>query len=317
MAEEDDPDWIAAHPPEKILDPKTHFTEGAHKGAWSEYDDRGVPTKNAKKKKLTKKEKDQYEQEFLEHKRKHEGYKRDLDTWEQKKLDAEGALEKTDSIRWAFRQIGTEKNEPMEADELEEFFRLMKFNTLSRSECGFLKKELAKMSDANERITLEGIKSYLKGDMAKDILEYRLSNCEQLEDVHPEDLYSPRSWRKKLEEEDANGGARSVKKVKKKSRTGVDSMVLGGDEEGAVSPRSSTKKKTEGGAASPRGAGKKTRTGGVDSMVLGGDGAASPRGAGRKKSEAGGAASPRVKKSESDLAPVSPRTKGKKKTSVA
>ena len=38
---------------------------GEHEGKWSEYDDRGVPAKNLKKKKPTKKEKEVLEAEYL------------------------------------------------------------------------------------------------------------------------------------------------------------------------------------------------------------------------------------------------------------
>merc|ERR1711879_409602 len=99
-----------------------------------EYDERGVPTRNAKKKKPTKKERDQLEQEYLDCKKLWVQYQLDVEAWEQSKVDAENALEKTDRLRWAFRQVGSDKNAPIQVEELDDLFRIMGWQRLSESE---------------------------------------------------------------------------------------------------------------------------------------------------------------------------------------
>lgn len=191
-----DPDHIDAHPPSQVHDPKEHFQTGRNEGKWLEYDERGVPTKTIRKKKLTKKEKDALEAEYLEAKKKHQQYLRDIEAWGQRRVDAENALERSDPLRWAFRQIG-EKNGPIKLDELEDFFHIMGWNQLKKREVAMLKKAAMDFAEEDRTLTLEALRIFTKEHMAMHILEERLSKG--FDAVTLEALYSPRSWRRRVE----------------------------------------------------------------------------------------------------------------------
>merc|ERR1719262_980949 len=92
-AEHEDPDLIEANPPDPVDEPSRFFKIGEHEGKWLEYDERGVPTKDVKKKKPTKKQKDELEQQYLDAKKKHGEYCNSVREWKQRQLDAEAALE--------------------------------------------------------------------------------------------------------------------------------------------------------------------------------------------------------------------------------
>jgi len=193
-----DPDAIAAQPPPKVIDAKTFFTVGNHEGKWSEYDERGVPTKNIKKKKPTKKEKDQLETEYLEQSKAYQKYLKDVEQWEQAKLDSEQGLKKSDRLRWSFRQVG-QKHEPIEPDEMETIIKLMGWKALSEKESKVVRKGMTEIANASGQVELEALRVYVRDVMPVQLLEERLM-CEQLDSIELEDLYSPRTWRRKLDE---------------------------------------------------------------------------------------------------------------------
>lgn len=269
---ENDPDHIAANPPDKCIDPKQHFQVGANQGKWLEYDDRGVPTKNVKKKKPTRKEKDGLEQEYLDAKKKYQQYLKDVEAWEQQKLDAESALEKSDKLRWAFRQIGSDKTSPILVEELEDLFRIMGWDQLTRKELGNMKKTAAEVADSSERLDLDALRLFTGDRMPNRLIEDRL-NGSAVDGFSLEELYSPRTWRRKLEEAAENGGKKDKKEKKAKkdsaSPRGSKSPRGGasprGGRDGGASPRSEKKKKTRDDdsprAASPRGGGSSPRGG--------------------------------------------------------
>jgi len=256
-----DPDAIAARPPAKAIDAKTHFQIGTHEGKWSEYDDRGVPTKTSKKKKPTKKEKDALENEYLDASKAYQKYLKDVENWEQAKLDAEKALKKSDRLRWSFRQIG-DKHGPIDPDDMEAIIKLMGWNPLSAQEYKVVKKGVIAIANSDSRIELEALRVYVRDVMPIQLLEEKLM-CEQLDSIELEELYSPRTWRGKLEEEPP------PKKGKKTSPRGSSS-----------SGRQPSAKKPSGGGGGMSARGGKKKEG---SSPRGGGGGAksSPRGSQR------------------------------------
>lgn len=277
---ENDPDVIAVNPPKPVSDPKQFFQVGAHEGKWSEYDERGVPQKNAKKKKLTKKEKDQLETEFLEAKKAHAMYLKAVTDWEQRKVNAEAALERTDRLRWAFRQVGEDKTTPIMIDELEELFRLMGWEKLTKKEATALKKGAQSITESDGKLGLDALRVYTREQMPVILLEERL-NLDSIDDIVVEDYYSPRSWRRKLE--DFDGGASPRSKGKRGTRAGQSTLRGKKSTAGGASPRAG------GGDASPRS---------KKSVKAKGDGAASPRASASPRA-GGGSASPRARGSAS------------------
>lgn len=246
-----DPDAIAACPPEKVIDAKTHFQIGKHEGMWSEYDDRGVPQKNIKKKKPTKKEKDALETEYLDASKAYQKYMKDVENWEQSKLDSEKALKKSDRLRWSFRQVG-EKHAPIEPDDMEHIIKLMGWLPLTQAEFKVVKKGLlgvAVQVDGSAKVQLEALRVYVRDVMPIDLLEQSRLMSDQLDAIELEELYSPRTWRKKLEDDPPK---------KKKSPRG--------------SARKDTSSKSPRNNASPRGSARK------QTMDKGAKAAASPRG---------------------------------------
>jgi hypothetical protein len=191
-----DPDAIAAKPPEKVIDAKTFFQVGHHEGVWSEYDDRGVPTKNIKKKKPTKKEKEQLESDYLDASKAYQKYLKDVETWEQAKVDAEKALKKSDRLRWVFRQVG-EKQSPIDPDDMETIIKLMGWKALSPKEFKVVTKGMGEIA-TDGKVELASLRTYVRDTMPLQLLEARLTT-ESLDTVELEDLYSPRTWRGKLE----------------------------------------------------------------------------------------------------------------------
>jgi len=258
MAEDDgtaaldptDPDAIAAAPPGKVLDAKTWFQVGEHEGKWSEYDDRGVPAKNMKKKKPTKKEKEVLEAEYLDASKAYQKYMKDVEAWEQSKLDSEKALKKSDRLRWSFRQVG-QKHDPIEPDEMETIIKFMGWKSLGLKEFKVIKKGLTEIANESGQIDLESLRVYVREVMPIQLLQERLST-DRLDTIELEDLYSPRSWRKKLEEDPPPS-----KKKKSPRAGGGTSDRGGGGGGGGTSARGSAKKgakKDDGKAAtSPRG----------------------------------------------------------------
>jgi len=193
-----DPDYIAAHPPEKVVDPKTFFKTGENEGKWSEYDERGVPCRTAKKKKPSKKEKDALEVQYLDAKRKYQQYLQEVQAHNLKKIEAENALEQSDVLRWAFRQIG-DKNAPIVPDELEELWQLLGYN-LRKREISALKKVATEDSTSDGEISLEALRTFTWERMAARVLEERL-NRDAFDEIDVEALRSPRAWRRRLEAE--------------------------------------------------------------------------------------------------------------------
>lgn len=248
-----DPDAIALCPPVKAIDAKTYFQTGKHEGQWSEYDDRGVPTKNMKKKKPTKKEKDVLETEYLDQTKAYQKYLNDVEKWEQSKLDAEKALKKSDRLRWAFRQIG-EKQEPIEPDDMETIVRLMGWQALSPKEFKVVKKGVTAIANSNGRVELEALRVYVAEAMAIQLME-ELLKCDELDAIEVEELYSSRTWRGKLEEDPPPSAAKKSKSSSpRSSKTSKDKAGSGSAASSAkkkaatsqspVSARGTTKKKT-------------------------------------------------------------------------
>lgn len=241
MADEDgdpgDPDYIAARPPAKATDPKTFFQIGAHEGKWSEYDERGVPTKSIKKKKPTKKEKDGLEQEYLEASKSYQKWLKDVQEWEQAKVDAEAKLQKTDRLRWAFRQIG-EKNAPIDPDEMEPLFKLMGWKPIPSKEMKVVKKGLIDQAGDDEgKVGLEELRKFTVEAMPVIVMEERLGIDAYFETVQVEELYSPRTWRRKLEENPVATSKKATRSsVKAKTSSTGGKSPRGGDV--AASPRS-------------------------------------------------------------------------------
>lgn len=272
-----DPDSIASNPPIKAVDPKQHFQLGTNQGKWLEYDDRGVPTKNIKKKKPTKKEKDALEAEYLEAKKRYQQYLKDVEAWEQQKLDAESALEKSDKLRWAFRQVGSDKKSPIAVEEIEDLFRIMGWDHFSKKEMSTMKKVAADLVGGSDQLDLDALRVYTAEHMPVLLLEARLG-AESLGTLNPEDTYSPRTWRRKLEEYDGPGLGSKAKKEKKSTKSSSPRASTSAKsprgsrkdaEDGAMSPRSRKKKKEEeeakkgvkSGSKSPRQSGSKSPRG--------------------------------------------------------
>lgn len=266
-ADPTDPDTIAQRPPAKAIDAKTFFQVNHHEGKWSEYDERGVPMKNIKKKKPTKKEKDALETEYLDASKAYQKYLKDVENWEQAKLDAEAGLKKSDRLRWAFRQVG-EKQAPIDPDDMETIVKLMGWMPLTSREFRVVKKGVIEVAnvDVLHSIELDALRVFVKDTMPILLMEDRLLS-EQLDAIELEELYSPRMWRGKLQEEPPPS------KKKKSPRSSPRGK------EGA-SPRSSVKKPTGGGSSSARG-----KTGSSARKSASEAPAASPRGKGRKSTQ--------------------------------
>lgn len=240
---DDDPDYIAATPPDKIHEPSEHFKIGDHLDLWIEFDERGVPTKNAKKKKPTKKEKDDLEQEYLVAKKNYLGYLKDVEVWEQKKVDSEGSLERSDKFRWAFRQVGPEKNAPLEIDELDELLQIMGWAKISLSELSVVKKGAMGIANGETKLELNALRTFVKETLPMLLLEERLMMA-NVDDLNPEDIYSPRSWRRRLDE---NGLLVDKKKTRQSVATrgavSTSKDAPTGSKVPTPSPRSSSRKK--------------------------------------------------------------------------
>jgi len=195
-----DPDYIAAHPPEKVVDPKTFFKTGEHEGKWSEFDERGVPTKSAKKKKPSKKEKDALEVQYLDAKRKYQQYLQAVQAHNLSKIEAENALEQSNPMRWAFRRIGDDKNAPIVPDELEELFQLLGWENLRKREISALKRVASEEAASDGFLSLEALRTFTRERMPVRLLEERLQR-DVFEDIEVKAIRSPRAWRKRLEAE--------------------------------------------------------------------------------------------------------------------
>jgi len=208
---EDDPDYILKNPPEEQTDPSVYFKTGIHDGKWTEWDDKGIPTKNDKKKKLAKKEIEAVTTEWQQQKAKFEQYQQDVENWKQRQIDAEAALEKTDRLRWCFRQLGDDKNEPIGVSEVSELFAKMGWD-MTKNEIKAVEKDILQVAEDDETLGLKSLRDYIDGGkLSHCMLDLKMRHNEIIEyDVVS--LYSPRSWRKKLDEEDA--GDRKKKKKK-------------------------------------------------------------------------------------------------------
>jgi len=255
-----DPDYIAANAPTKVVDAKTFFQIGAHEGKWSEYDDRGVPAKSIKKKKPTKKEKEVLEAELIEAQNCYQKYLKEVEKWEQSKLDAEKSLKKTDRIRWAFRQIG-EKLGPIDPDDMETLVKLMGWKNMSAKEIKIAQTGVCEFANLDGRIELERLRGYMKETMPLQLLEERFSS-DRVESFPLERVYSPRTWRKKMEDDPPPMSRKMQMSPRSPGRKGTKKKTMGkkgseDPESPGASPRRKEKKRTTGGesargAASPR-----------------------------------------------------------------
>mmetsp|Transcript_107662 Transcript_107662/g.213952 ORF Transcript_107662/g.213952 Transcript_107662/m.213952 type:complete len:261 (+) Transcript_107662:114-896(+) len=232
--DENDPDYIAAHPPEKVVDPKTFFKTGENEGKWSEYDERGVPSRTAKKKKPSKKEKDALEVQYLDAKRKYQQYLQEVQAHNLRKMEAEAALEQSDVLRWAFRKIG-DKNSPIILDELEEFFQLVGWGNLRKREISALKKVASEESSSDGEISLEALRTFTQERMAARLIEERL-NRDVFEDIEVQALRSPRAWRRRLEAEPV-AVAKPTKESRSTRKEGDESRSRKSKRDNLESPR--------------------------------------------------------------------------------
>lgn len=252
IVDTNDPDYIAANAPAKVVDGKTYFQTGAHEGKWSEYDDRGVPSKNIKKKKPTKKEKEQLETEYIDAQNAYQKYLKEVEKWEQAKLDAEKSLKKNDRLRWAFRQIG-EKLEPIDADDMETLVKLMGWKNMSSKEIKIIQTGVCEFSNLDGRIELERLRAYMKETMPVQLLEERFFS-DRIESFPLDRVYSPRTWRKKIEDDPPPMSRRQMSPRSPGRKTTKKKTLKKGDLDDPVSPRRKEKKRTMGvGEASPRG----------------------------------------------------------------
>lgn len=257
--DENDPDHIAANPPPKALDPKQYFQTGSHAGQWMEYDERGVPTKTIKKKKVAKKVKDGLDAEYLEARKKYQQYLKDVEDWEQRVTDAENALEQSDKIRWAFRKLGSDKNSSIAVDDLDELFRIMNWN-FPKKEVSMLKKNTQDLLDASDLIALDALRTFTAERMPVLLIEERLG-AGSLVDLNVEDIYSPRTWRGKLSEYDVQVTGKKEKEKKEKKTKKDDAMSPRGTRkktQNADDIKAPSGSKSPRGGSSPRGGGERT-----------------------------------------------------------
>lgn len=292
----EDPEYIAEHPPPEVPTAQRFFQIGEHEGKWSEYDDRGVPTKTVKGKKLGKKEKDTVEADYLAHKKKHVQYLKEVEAWEQSKIDAEAALQGKDLLRWAFRQIGENKKDPIEVSNLGELFDLMEWRLLPE-ELEAVERGAKKVAD-DDSLELEALRSFIQDKMAECLLQFRLEMS--LEDYTVTDLYTPRTWRKKMEGLEDDLGDESISGSPKRGKRNSINKGKKSKSEKSLEPDSP-------GGKSPR-EGRRTSSTGTKSNSPR-DGTRSPK----RNSTSGGSPTgrkSRVKDVEDDEggSPKSPRT---------
>eukprot|EP00933_Yihiella_yeosuensis_P035973 TRINITY_DN2966_c0_g2_i3.p1 TRINITY_DN2966_c0_g2~~TRINITY_DN2966_c0_g2_i3.p1 ORF type:complete len:272 (-),score=76.34 TRINITY_DN2966_c0_g2_i3:2529-3344(-) len=195
--DEEDPDYLEAHPPEEIPTPQQHFELGSHAGKWSEYDERGVPIKNMSKKKPSRKEKESMEAEYMEAKRKYQQYLKDVAIWDDKKVEAERLLQKKDPMRWAFRRVGPDKHAPVPVIDLKDFYSRMGWDAPSWKEMLAIKKAALRVADEDECLSLEVLREFVKHELPRCLLESRLEG--NLNDIDVLDTFSPRGWRRVIE----------------------------------------------------------------------------------------------------------------------
>merc|ERR1712217_761940 len=99
----------------------------------------------------------------------------------------------------------------------------------SRKELSTMKKVAADLVGGSDQLDLDALRVYTAEHMPVLLLEARL-NADSLDSLNPEDTYSPRTWRRKLEEYDGPGlGDKKVKKDRKSKKPA-----------GGSSPRNST-----------------------------------------------------------------------------
>ncbi|CAK9056626.1 unnamed protein product [Durusdinium trenchii] len=190
-----DPDEIEANPPPEAVDLKLHFQSGDQAGLWAGFDDRGVPHLNAKGKKLTRKEKELVETEYMAAKKKCQQQLKAWDDWEHQVSQAERALAGRDRIRWAYRAVGNKignKHEILQPEDLKGFAKKMGWDALGKEDHGSFEKAVAPrrpwrggrscsvrswlMGDGREQVHLEDIRSYIAGEMPQHFLQHRMDH---------------------------------------------------------------------------------------------------------------------------------------------
>ncbi|CAK9056462.1 unnamed protein product [Durusdinium trenchii] len=197
-----DPDEIEANPPPEAVDLKLHFQSGDQAGLWAGFDDRGVPHLNAKGKKLTRKEKELVETEYMAAKKKCQQQLKAWDDWEHQVSQAERALAGRDRIRWAYRAVGNKignKHEILQPEDLKGFAKKMGWDALGKEDHGsFEKAVVTVLGDGREQVHLEDIRSYIAGEMPQHFLQHRMDHFFRKRGV--ETIHSPRTWRQKLDQ---------------------------------------------------------------------------------------------------------------------
>ncbi|CAE7289735.1 unnamed protein product, partial [Symbiodinium necroappetens] len=194
-----DPDDIEARPPEEAQEAKWHFQTGEHMGKWSGFDERGVPHLNAKGKKLTKQEKELVETEYLEAKKAYQQQLKAKEQWERALEDAEQALRDKDRVRWAYRAAGPSRHALLHIEDLEDFVKKMGWEALRHKDMETLQSVAARRGADAEELLLEDVRQFISEEMASKFLDNRLDyffSTKTLEDVH-----SPRTWRRKLDQD--------------------------------------------------------------------------------------------------------------------
>eukprot|EP00434_Breviolum_minutum_P016255 symbB.v1.2.014325.t1/scaffold1046.1/size141965/3 len=176
------------------VDLKLHFQSGEHAGQWGGFDDRGVPHLNSKGKKLTRKEKELVETEYMAAKKRCQQQLKAWDDWENRLSQAEKALKRQDRVRWAYRAAGTSKHDILQPEDLKVFIAKMGWDAFGKADFETFQKAVV---DGNgEHVLLQDIRNYMAGQMPPEFLENRM---EHFFDQHGvEGLHSPRTWRHKL-----------------------------------------------------------------------------------------------------------------------
>ncbi|CAJ1343217.1 unnamed protein product, partial [Effrenium voratum] len=116
---------------------------GSHAGQWGDFDERGVPHANVKGKKLTKKEKELVETEYMSAKKRCQHQLKAWEEWELRLNKAEKELGKRDRVRWAYRASGPSKHATLHIDELEDFVAKMGWEPLSPADLASFQERTA------------------------------------------------------------------------------------------------------------------------------------------------------------------------------
>lgn len=153
----------------------------------------------SKGKKLTKQEKELVETEYLEAKKAYQQQLKAKEQWERALEDAEQALRDKDRVRWAYRAAGPSRHALLHIEDLEDFVKKMGWEALRHKDMETLQSVAARRGADAEELLLEDVRQFISEEMASKFLDNRLDyffSTKTLEDVH-----SPRTWRRKLDQD--------------------------------------------------------------------------------------------------------------------